>query len=329
SLREERRRAAAAEAMSARQEANRAQVDEQLRAISDALKHERETSHAQGRIEALEERLDKLHETWSAVLQTNLGRLREASGPGQGGSEVLAGLKLILRQLGAIAAALPEAGSGGVKALEARLDSAQKSWLRALDSKLDELREESGASEPGAELKAVSRRLEALPEVWSRALEDGLGKLREELTAAVRADLDKLRQAVNPADRYPSMPESLRGILARLDELADALRGAEHDRNKALEARLDELRGAAAAGGRAEVLGGLRDFDQRLAGLEASLAETRDMVMRAGNDLAGRFEASVRAGREMRVGELVALLEAALAGLRGRHRPESGRLGND
>lgn len=79
-LNDERERAQAAQNLMQQQQALRGEVDEQLKALSEQLRREKnekenlETrSHDQGRIDALEKRLDEMHQTWAAILKDSLG----------------------------------------------------------------------------------------------------------------------------------------------------------------------------------------------------------------------------------------------------------------
>ncbi|MDX6770300.1 MAG: hypothetical protein SF051_12265 [Elusimicrobiota bacterium] len=87
-LANERERAATAQNMLAQQDALRAEVDGHLKALTDQLRREKAErdgdeakSHAQGRVDALEKRLDEMHGTFAALLKDAVAK-RDAL-PGQ------------------------------------------------------------------------------------------------------------------------------------------------------------------------------------------------------------------------------------------------------
>ncbi len=114
----ERAKARAAEGALAQQEALRSEVESALKGLTEQLRREKaeresdETkSHARGRIDALETRLDQMHQTWAGLLQGAIAR-REGAGEDERPSAHAAELAGALAEL----KARLEGGLGGLQA---------------------------------------------------------------------------------------------------------------------------------------------------------------------------------------------------------------------
>jgi uncharacterized coiled-coil DUF342 family protein len=80
-LNAERQRAQAAQNLLGQQDAMRSEVESSLKSMHDQLRREKaeketesEKSHSRGRIDALEKRLDEMHQTWAALLKDAVGQ---------------------------------------------------------------------------------------------------------------------------------------------------------------------------------------------------------------------------------------------------------------
>jgi len=103
-LNAERQRAQAAQNLLSQQEAMRSEVESSLKSLHEQLRREKaeketeaEKSHSRGRIDALEKRLDEMHQTWAALLKDAV-----AARDGQD-REAVAAQAAVGREMGAVA----------------------------------------------------------------------------------------------------------------------------------------------------------------------------------------------------------------------------------
>jgi hypothetical protein len=101
----ERERANAAASLLQQQEALRAQVEDQLKGLADNMRRERaerdgeETKqHARGRIDALEKRLDEMHQSWVTLLRDAMSQRESTHIQVTGSQEVIAKEQAALKQ---------------------------------------------------------------------------------------------------------------------------------------------------------------------------------------------------------------------------------------
>lgn len=218
-LARERERSAEARARLEAKDANRGEVEEQIRAISEALKRERESSHARGRIEALEDRLDRMHASWSEALDDKLGTMAKQ-------------LSDNIERAGRI----PSAAADRMKSLEERLGALEET----ISSRLSETAISSGKgyAEVLKLLKMISDQIGSLGPALSDASgarEESLKRI-EQVGMALAGLLDNVaprlgarldRAAAEIRDLVRRLDSRvLEGEIERVDTLAPLLSGA-------------------------------------------------------------------------------------------------------
>lgn len=285
----ERERAGAAQALLGQQEALRNEVDAHLKALTEQIrreKHERDSeeakTHARGRIEALERRLDEMNATFAQLLKEAVARRDAAPGAGAAPESVALELTAFRRTIKDVAdqvarwreemkdlsRLVPE-----VEALAARVPEDEKRFEEHIARRLDEFsgrlaaslsewerrqelelrKQEERRSEMERERAALARlweeqghsiRQEFLKERIARetAVSDQIAELARRLDALARGQ----KEGVGATD---SVRVGLDRILAHLtatpaakDEIIAQLEGEKAELTAALRRRHEELR---------------------------------------------------------------------------------------
>ena len=167
-LSRERERSAEARARLEAREANRGEVEEQIKAVSEALKRERESSHASGRIEALESRLDKMHDpqtlTLLRAIPAQLQALSQGVAKNAQDSQVLAHwLFEAERRLRAIEPGI-NALAEGAERTQSGLDALAAEFRRLSESVSRQQEEAPRTAELAAECRRLIERVEGVVE---------------------------------------------------------------------------------------------------------------------------------------------------------------------
>ncbi len=185
----ERARAASAQNMLAQQDALRAEVDAQLKALTDQIrreKAERESdesrSHARGRIESLEKRLDEMGATFSSLLKEAVAGRNDGPSSGALAAELAAfrgalkdSMESVARwrgELRELSALVPQ-----VQGLAERLPADEKAFEESVGRRLDEF----------------AARMARGWEEWRRAQENERAALDAQVEAAARERGDLAR----------------------------------------------------------------------------------------------------------------------------------------
>lgn len=197
-LAREREKSAEARARLEAKDANRGEVEEQIKTISEALKRERDSSHARGRIEALEDRLDRMHASWSEALDDKLGTLATQ-------------LSDSMERAGRI----PSAAADRMKSLEERLGVLEET----ISSRLRETSINSGKgyAEVLKLLQMISDQIGALAPALSeasRGREDSLQRI-EQVGMALAGLLDNVAPRLGA--RLDAAAAEIRDLVGRLD----------------------------------------------------------------------------------------------------------------
>lgn len=321
----ERERASAAQSLLGQQEALRAEVDSHLKALTDQIRREKaerdgdETrSHARGRIEALEKRLDEMNATFSQILKEAVAG-RADSGPSSGA---------LAAELSAFRAALKDSMDGVAR---------WRGELRELSSlipRVESLSERLPANEKAFE-ESVGRRLDEFAARMARAFEDfkrsqelaraGLDE-RAEAAARERAELARAwetqartlreEQFKDRAAREAELSRQVADLSARLAELAAAQQGAERGQSSVREA-VDRVIAILTATPKAK--------DAVILELETEKAELMK-ALRDRQDALRRF-ADERRGVEKSMGDALVKLTGELEDARAAARAAEARIG--
>ncbi len=325
----ERERAQAAGGLLSRQEALKSEVEEHLKAITAQLQREKrerdsadERSRAQGRVEALEKRLDEMGATFSQLLKDAI------ASRGEGGPSAAA----LSAELASFRAALKDAVDGVARWRgELRELAALAPQVRQLSERLPEdekLREES----LGRRVEEVSARLTRQLDEWRRAQDAERARLDErvEALARERAELSRFieeqTRAWRESDRREREAREAE-LQSRLQSLAEGMKSSGLESSQAREAAqrvLDILAAspkakdeiiAAAEAEKAQLLAELRqrhaEFQRHMserAAIEKSLGES---LARAACEL-DEARAKERAA-DARAAELLGRVESAAA----------------
>jgi|GEM_PF-1743185 len=244
----ERERAQSAQGLLSQQDALRAEVEAHLKSITDQLKREKSErdseesrSHARGRIETLEKRLDEMNATFTALLKDAVAGRPASEGAGPSGEALaaeLAAFRAALKdtvdgvgrwrqELREFAAVVPR-----VAELSARLPQDEKVLSETLDRRIDDF----------------SGRLLRLLEDWRRAQEAERARLEErvEALARERADLARLwddqarsareAQFKDRVAREAEVSRQVAELASRLEALAVDQQGAARGAGEARSA---------------------------------------------------------------------------------------------
>lgn len=256
----ERERSSSAQNLLSRQEELRSEVEAHMKSISEQLRREKaerdsteNLTHAQGRIEALELRLDEMHRTWADLLKETLAK-RDAAATPEAPSPL--GLQDFLRdRLGEIQRALAldrERQDGLMNALQRE----RATYSEILQEKSDALRQEIQ--------RERLRQEKELSEASTRQASDlksGLDRILDLLTATPSSKDVSLAAAEEEKRQLLATLEERRAALASAasergraelvweSRLQEALRqiSEERDKNQAHQRRILELEGDASA----------------------------------------------------------------------------------
>lgn len=225
----ERERARSSEALLAQQEALRGEVETHLKAMTEQLRREKleregeeSKSHARGRIDALEKRLDEMHQSWVSLLKEAVSQ-RDAGGR----------------------AAAP------VSEIMDRLEERLAAWERrsALESERQEQRLQDAGRERAALLQAVEERNHLIRREFLKETLDRSNDFKAQMAEMGRR-LDELKGAQGDSARQA---EELRVFLGKAlerlstpprakDEIIAALELEKSELLAALESRSESLR---------------------------------------------------------------------------------------
>jgi DNA repair exonuclease SbcCD ATPase subunit len=344
----ERERAQSAQGLLGQQEALKAEVDQHLKAITDQLRREKTErdgdaarSHAHGRIEALEKRLDEMNATFAQLLKDAVAGRGEA-GPSAGA---------LAAELSAFRAALKDAVDG-VSRWRGEMRE-----LTELAPRVQELSERLPENEKHFE-ESVGRRVDEFAAGLTRTLDD-LRRAQEaervrlddrvEALARERADLTRLwddqaraareREQKDRAARESEVARQVAELSRRLEALATGQQGVvqvESETRALMERALSILTAtpkskdefiAALEAEKAEIMAELRDrqeslrrFAEERRGVEKSLG---DSLLRVSSELEDE-RARTRAA-DARAAELLGKVETASARAADLERAVSDR----
>jgi len=231
SVRAEHERACTSDARAVRQDSNRIEIEQQLKTISEHMRREQDASRARGRIEALEDRLDKMFGTWTAALD-KLGAGQNA-GAAKAAQAVEAGQGVLARELKDLKAEV--AGHGalarGLRELKAEIvglaetlkrqpaaapQEVVESVQRVLAQELKGLRTEVGGLAEALERKPAAGPLEAL--------RGGQLALAQELEG-LKADVGGLAEALGRRPDAAAVESGRRTLAQELKELRAEVKG--------------------------------------------------------------------------------------------------------
>ncbi|MBI5597344.1 MAG: hypothetical protein HY928_14725 [Elusimicrobia bacterium] len=245
-LRDERARASAAEARMAEQDAARAEADAELRRTLDAMRQVQAESHSRGRVEALESRLDAMHQAMMEMLRRiEAGRAEARPGADPAARAVQDLVLPLLERLSLRISELAprvEATHGDQKRALTELAEARKD----AESAFEALRQEARSREDRLFTLSVQARRESkeamavVREVTAALAEAVAGFARE--AGEARAGWEKARLAL---DQAREAAEAASRTLASL-----APRGAALEQSAALLAKIETVESSLAEAGR-------------------------------------------------------------------------------
>lgn len=318
----ERERAQTAQTLLGQQEALKSEVDAHLRAISEQLKREKKErdgeearTHARGRIESLEKRLDEMNATFAQLLREAVSRRDEGPSAGALAAELAAmraalkdGMDGVARwrgELRELAAVVPQ-----VEALGARLQQDEKSFEQSLGRRLDEFAARLSRSlEESMRAQELERsRLEERVEAMSRERAE-LSRLWDEQSRRAREELVKERAA-----REASFSRQVEDLGRALQELGAGQRESDRRAEEAKQA-LERVVLALAASPKAK--------DELLAQAEAEKGELL-AALRERQETLRRF-AEERRAVEKSLGDSLVRMTAELEEERARTRAADAR----
>ncbi|MFA6091710.1 MAG: hypothetical protein WCU88_04425 [Elusimicrobiota bacterium] len=338
-LSSERDRARSAEGLLKQQESLRTEVESQLKGLSEQIRQqkalqdlEHDKRSSQGRIEALEERLDEMHKTWASLLKDAVagreGESRRSMEQADALAHSLAGLRLEvsalkdasaaktevpseLSELKTLVPALAKARTEDERLLREQLREMISGLSESLSMRIREIDERIAREAAGrdARLQALERERAAISEASEAQREDlrrqsaaqraqDMQQLREEFTALRGAVLEfgmKQAGADGEAARLQKTLEELRTLLARPEKARDEImQGLEGEKRDLMQA----LR---------ERTGQLHNYVLERREIERSLGESLMEMSR-------RLEAERDAHRKTR--ERIAVLEQTIEALK-------------
>jgi len=236
-------RAFAAEQIFKHQQAVKTEVETYLRTVTDQLKREkaeRETqeqkSHDQGRVDALERRLDEIHQSLLSVIRESLAANAAASkGPSAPS-----------------AAPVPDEFGRMLLTLGSEIDRLTKgmdAWREQTQKRVDEIprtlehKQEESAKELGRIAAGLNERIAA----WERVAQIEMERQRErqEEAARERAALARTWEEQNHAVRQEHLEESLRRQAA-IEQRISSMEQKVVEAQRANSAALDEVKESAA-----------------------------------------------------------------------------------
>ncbi|MDE2038755.1 MAG: hypothetical protein KGO96_08235 [Elusimicrobia bacterium] len=285
----ERQRADAAAGMLQQQEALRAQVELQLKGMSETLRREKAEregeearERARGRIDVLEKRLDEMHQSLVTLLREAMAQRESARAQTSGSQEELA------RELAAIRQRLETPPAAKDKIIES-LEAEKQELLRALSERGESLKAqaeqrlevERTIAALNKDIDRLNARLQGFSS-QSAALELDKGRLADELAGARRLLREKdERRAALEAEREDVVKALAAEAQAKRDLIEEGQR-----REQEWTARLEELQGKLAAESQARAQDTASLFDLR--GQLSTLSEHLARALQERDSLAGR-----------------------------------------
>ncbi len=303
----ERERARSAEGNIRQQEALRSEVEGQLKAIGEQIRQQKAVSDleeqkllSRGRIEALEKRLDEMHQTWAALLKDavvrNQGSFEAASSEIRQVTQALEALRgefaRVKEGVSEVTGMAPDLR--GIQELVPSLAKGRSEDERVLREQIQEMLLSFG-SEVGLRLKEMEGRLareselqrerlarldreretldNTLQEQRRLAREEAL-KDREALERQLQEQLDGMRRAV---DGVAQGQGGLAGSAEQLQRLSEAIHAILTQPAKAKDEMLRELEG--------EKTDLLRALKERTEQLRAYTLERREVERTLGESL--------------------------------------------
>ncbi|MBI5208933.1 MAG: hypothetical protein HY927_03060 [Elusimicrobia bacterium] len=230
----ERQRASSAENVLKSQDAMRAEVETQLKSLTEQIRREKaerasdeEKSQSKGRIDALESRLDQMHHTWADLLkETMLAREKTVQ---QWPADIVGEMKEWRQALAVLPRLLDAVGD--LSERQSRQEAQVKEELRGLLGELAASIRDRFAQESRRHDLELAKQEEHLQAIGRERL--ALREAFDESGHALRAELLKERLAQEKA-----FGESLAAITARIDDVARRHEKADGD--------LSELKGLSA-----------------------------------------------------------------------------------
>lgn len=257
----ERERASGAQNLLQRQETLRTEVETHMKAIHEQLRREKaerenseDKSHAQGRIEALELRLDEMHKTWANLLKDTLAKRDESSALRAGEAslelapllrdrldDIQRGLALDRERQNGLMNALVREKAEFAEILQEKSDALRQEWHRERLRQEKELSDQS--SRQAEELKSGLDRITDLLTATPASKDEALAAAELEKRSLL-ASLEERRNALAHAAEERGRAEA-----SWENRLKEALReiSEERDKNQALQRRILELEGDSAA----------------------------------------------------------------------------------
>jgi chromosome segregation ATPase len=327
----ERQRAQAAQNLLGQQDAMRSEVESSLKSLHDQLRREKaeketeaEKSHSRGRIDALEKRLDEMHQTWAALLKDAVaardGQDRASSAAqaavGREVGSVADGLRDLKAQveawradlsvvpqagaaLGQIARELPERERRLLTDMQDRLTTFAAELTDRLSSW--EARHGQEAERQEARLSEMGRERAALQRQWEESnhavrqefLQERIS--REETLAGNIAEVCRRLDAVAAGEtKAETAPAELKAQIGKIYSLLNATPKAKDE----LVAELEREK--------ADLLKSLRDRSDLLARYMSERREVEKTMGAGLLDLTAKLDAERDHGRELqgRVAEL-------------------------
>lgn len=257
----ERERARSAEALMKQQEALRAEVESHLKSLSEQLrreKAERESSemqsHARGRIDALEKRLDEMQQAWVSLL-------KEAVGQRQAGDQASSAAQGALK---AEVAALSQNLESRLSASERRQaleDQRQEERLEALSRERTALLRAWEEQNHGLRQEFVKERIQREADLGAQISElaRGLEELKAGGEQAARESAESRSALSKALEKLATPPQAKDQTIAALEREKTELQEALGSRTEALQKYAQERRQLDAAMGE-----GLMELNRQL-----------------------------------------------------------------
>lgn len=323
----ERERAVAAQGLLAQQEALKSEVESNLKELSAQLRREKSQkedeaarAHAQGRVEALEKRLDEMNATFSQLLKEAIGR-RESDAPSAAAlAAELASFRDALKgsvdsvsrwrgELRELSAMIPKV-EGLTQGLSERLPAQEKHFEESIAQRLDEF----------------SARVTRSLDDWKRSQEEDRRRQDERLDAMTRerADLARLwddqarqlreEQFKDRVARESEVSRQVASLASRLDGLTQEQSAAAQGAGALREDIARVITLLTATPKAKDIL--LAEADAESAELRRALSESQEALRRFAGE---------RRGVEKSMGDSLVRLSAELEEERARTRAADAR----
>ena len=313
----ERERANAAASLLQQQESLRAQVEDQLKGMSENLRREKaerdgaeNQQHARGRIDALEKRLDEMHQSWVTLLRDAMTQRETTHHEVTGSQETIAKEQALLKQeitalQGSINNLVEQMGQWRVE-------------TRPLADAAPAMRQFEG--QVGQMLSQFALELRDRVGAWERRQSSEMEKHEDQMREAARerAALQRELEQRDHLARQESIKEKLHReaqVSEQIAELAKRL-GDAREESKQMRAALTQLYERAMQNPQAK--------DAVIAGLEAEKAE----LVRALRERSDSFQAHAKERREVErtMGESILALNKELDAANQRAQAAAAQL---